>query len=544
MSKVLTLIAFAVALVSLAPLPQWYDSPELLLGGTHLGISHPPGQPLFSMLMHCCNWLPIGTPALRYSVFSALLLTATLVALARVLGSQHWLPFLLIACCYVPLQEVARQEVYVGNLALFVAVLWCMERRQLLAGMFLFGLACANHPLLAVTGTLLWLAFGFWELKPKQRPPVLLWGILFLVVGAALYLYLPLRASADPALNFVRPTQWDRFLYVITGKMYSTTSDSHTTLAILWRNLVAVVGIYSKFLSLFGLIAAVWGWFCLFQRKLTAALRWGSVVLLSVLAVLPSTYFTFYETNPDILGYMLPGMLLFFVGGLGAAFDDLLRRFTNAPVRWAAAALLICCLGIQLLRTNVFLRANRHPESDLFAAALTTATPHGAFISFGSYPVYSQLLYAQTIDGLRPDLLLSYRGDPYGSRPYAAVAMHQGVPRPSLVELSLMANAAGEIDLREPEAATRHLVPAGWFFKSQTAAVSAANKIDSEADYAVQKHYWEKAFPATSLWHPGLRVSLETAHLAHAAYYKRLGRETARSQEQRQADALSFVLDQ
>src|SRR4249920_3151898 len=55
------LIAFSVYLMTLAPTVWFIDSGELASVATTLGIAHPTGYPLFTIIGHLFSMLPIGT---------------------------------------------------------------------------------------------------------------------------------------------------------------------------------------------------------------------------------------------------------------------------------------------------------------------------------------------------------------------------------------------------------------------------------------------------------------------------------------------------
>src|SRR5215475_9319891 len=46
------------------------DSPELITAAATLGVPHPPGYPLFTMLGHVFSLLPFGTIPFRVNLFS------------------------------------------------------------------------------------------------------------------------------------------------------------------------------------------------------------------------------------------------------------------------------------------------------------------------------------------------------------------------------------------------------------------------------------------------------------------------------------------
>src|SRR5262252_9296796 len=46
------------------------DSPELTMAAVTLGVAHPPGYPLFTMLSHLFSFLPVGPVPFRVNLFS------------------------------------------------------------------------------------------------------------------------------------------------------------------------------------------------------------------------------------------------------------------------------------------------------------------------------------------------------------------------------------------------------------------------------------------------------------------------------------------
>ena len=57
------------------------DSGELIAAAYTLGIAHPPGYPLYTMLAHLFTYLPFGTLAFRVNLFSAVTSSLTVVVI-------------------------------------------------------------------------------------------------------------------------------------------------------------------------------------------------------------------------------------------------------------------------------------------------------------------------------------------------------------------------------------------------------------------------------------------------------------------------------
>ncbi len=74
-----TLLFYLIYLATLAPDILTADNAEFQLIATNLGVAHPPGFPLYTMLAHLVTKLPVGpTAAFRVNLFSAITSTMTL----------------------------------------------------------------------------------------------------------------------------------------------------------------------------------------------------------------------------------------------------------------------------------------------------------------------------------------------------------------------------------------------------------------------------------------------------------------------------------
>ena len=64
-------IALLVYLRTLCPTVYWEDAGELITVSHVLGIAHPPGHPLYTILGHLFSFIPWGTIAARVNFMSA-----------------------------------------------------------------------------------------------------------------------------------------------------------------------------------------------------------------------------------------------------------------------------------------------------------------------------------------------------------------------------------------------------------------------------------------------------------------------------------------
>ena len=81
----MTFVVFSLAyLVTAAPDILPADAGEFQLAAALLGVAHPPGYPLYTLLGHLfIRLIPWGTPAYRLNLLSGLLAAGTLVLMAR-----------------------------------------------------------------------------------------------------------------------------------------------------------------------------------------------------------------------------------------------------------------------------------------------------------------------------------------------------------------------------------------------------------------------------------------------------------------------------
>lgn len=205
----------------------------------HLGIAHPPGYPLPTLLAHLVvRWLPVGSVAWRVSLLSlaaAALATAWLAAALRAWrsGAPRAAAYAAALVAGLGLEvwnqmTLPKGSVYTVTVALIGAVAWGLARpdappgrRGALAGAGV-GLAMGGHYLMLVP----FLPFlGLELLRAVRTGPGRIRAVaLALALGAlgtSLYLYLPLRTpSAHPAFRWAEPVTWKRFGWLALRRQY------------------------------------------------------------------------------------------------------------------------------------------------------------------------------------------------------------------------------------------------------------------------------------------------------------------------------------
>ncbi len=239
---------WAAGLATLAPGYPHGDSGETAGVALHLGIAHPPGYPLPTLLSHLAvRWVGVGGVAWRVSLLALAAAALAAALLARAL--RAWRPGLPAAVAFGAALagglalEVWNQMtlpkgcVYTVTVGLIAALAWALAapglprgRRGATVGLGV-GLAGGGHymilaPLLPFLGAeflrLLGPASG--ERDAAHPPaPVRAIGLALAAcaLGASLYLYLPLRTpTAHPAFRWAEPVTWKRFGWLALRRQY------------------------------------------------------------------------------------------------------------------------------------------------------------------------------------------------------------------------------------------------------------------------------------------------------------------------------------
>lgn len=250
----LGLIALTVYIRTLAPNIVFGDGAELTVAAYQLGVAHPTGYPLYTLLGHVFICLyPIGSAAYRMNLLSALSAAGAVSVLylvgLRIIG-RPWFAALCAVLFGFSLtfwSQAVIAEVYTFHLLLINAVLLCVlqwdangNRSWLHAASLTYGF-CFTHHL-----TSLWLfpALLYFILSSPRRfqflgelrclIPLFLTPLLF-------YLYLPWAAWRDPPENWGDPRTWANFLAHITGRQYRGVMGART-FSQLWHGIVDYAG--------------------------------------------------------------------------------------------------------------------------------------------------------------------------------------------------------------------------------------------------------------------------------------------------------------
>ena len=219
---------------------------------------------------------------------------------------------------------------------------------------------------------------------------------LALIGGAAIYLYLPARAAADPLLNWGRPDTWQRFWWHVTAKQYRVSLLS----APVWPQVMLAARLWWTQFTPVGLVLLGLGaWrMARSQRALFAML--ALIVLFSTL------YAWAYVIEDDGDAYYLSAFL---AGAVWVAWgaQGLLAKVGQTRPHWQRPAAVALCALVPVVALAMNWgacnrRADTIPE-DYVRDTFAEIGPSGLLLT-RDWQLYSPALYLQQVEGLRPDL--------------------------------------------------------------------------------------------------------------------------------------------
>jgi hypothetical protein len=217
MSALVFIIIFGVYLAGASPAIAPRDAADMASAALTLGVAHPPGYPLYSVLGRA--WLtifPLGNPAYRLAILSALAAAGAVVLLFGAVRRRRgvW-PGLAAAAVWMfsaPLWKFALIQEKYSLHALFVVTLFILSegdqssvwRRLRLSGL-LIGLGLVNHQslLLFLPGL-----FFLWRRNMSLGRAAGV-AVAWIAAGLSLYLFLWIRLGAlGPALSTALRSQY------------------------------------------------------------------------------------------------------------------------------------------------------------------------------------------------------------------------------------------------------------------------------------------------------------------------------------------------
>lgn len=433
----LTISLAAVYVSTLAPGLTWAnagsDGGDLITAAATGGVPHPTGYPLYLLMARSFQFLPLGSLAFRTNLLSAM---ATVLAAALVYGSvvqalqpsgslRPWLAGLVAGYAFglAPLvwSQAVITEVYALQACLVALLLYLytrpvpelasdQKRRDWGCGLLL-GLAMGNHltTLLLIPAVVLvmsfrrgsnpagiiqsqrrWFRDGWFDGYSIGRQ------LAGLAAGLLIYLTIPLRALAQPPVNWGNPVTLDRLWWLVSGQLYQSYY-LHISLPELYERIQTGGALL---LQQFGLPGVLLGLIGLIMFRMPSRLY----VLTLWLATVSFALALFYG-SVDSYVYLIPMFLSFAIWiGLGVAGLVHLVTQRSSILGLGFGLLLIGYIAGRSATQVGFVDASNDLRAESFGREVLAIAPQDAIIfAKGDQAVFA-LWYFHFALHERPDL--------------------------------------------------------------------------------------------------------------------------------------------
>ena len=441
---VVFLLAAAVYGRTLAPTFTWShdgaDGGDLIAAVATLGVPHPSGYPTYVLLGRLFLQARfLGEPAVRLHWLSALcgasaaaLLACSIVESLRATPSAsaapRWLLDVAVASAtlifaFSPLQwsQATIAEVHALNVAFVAALFWLLLRWRRLrspwlavTAAFVYGLGLGNH----LTGLLLLPVVILWFLRAgagSRLTPLTWLGVAgAFLLGLGVYAYLPLAAMRRPPINWGDPRTWQRFWWLVSGRLYRE--------AIFGVPTELAAGRLSAWARVLLDQYGWWGWALAFAGIWRLSRRDRAVLTASAYVFVTYSIYALGYDRADSYVYLLPCCLVmsFWLGqGLIAPLQAIwwwrqqatCRRQWLAPSPLLIASLLVALLPIVPLMGNWSVQDLRQDwEAAEYAASALGAVGPDALIVTSSDRTTFALWYRRYALGERDDVAIVNAG--------------------------------------------------------------------------------------------------------------------------------------
>ncbi|MGE3387036.1 MAG: DUF2723 domain-containing protein [Bdellovibrionales bacterium] len=398
------------------------DSGELISVAYNLGVAHPPGYPLYTLLAHVATYLPVGSIAWRVNVLSGVFALASGLMLYSLVArwlKDRWLGVLAagififspLAWRYAVMAEVfSLNNLFVVAL-LYISLRFCEEPSGKWAFVWsgVLGLACSHHHTIIFLALPLFAVLLWRHSKLLLEPKVFLLCIGVFALGFLPYLYIPWAGQKNLMISWGHTGTWDGFWTHFLRREYGTFQLATGSRD--FMNTFSNLKYYSQDMWLqflwVGVPLALYGvWYYWRQEKQNAYARlllfaWLFYVLVfHALANMDLSNRLFYDVQSRF--WLLPNIILaiFMVAGL-----KLLLRRAPAYEKKMKVVLVMLALGLQI---GIHYEREDHSRNTVFydlGKSFLDGLPPNA-LAFMRGDVYvNSVRYMQSVEKYRPDVM-------------------------------------------------------------------------------------------------------------------------------------------
>ena len=418
LSLLIFLASFGVYFLTASRTVNFIDSGELITVCHTLGVAHPTGYPLYTILGRIFSLFPSSSPAFPVNLMSALFSSVAAVvffflvleiasrlrkARLRRGGTYPLVAFssaLIFATSNTLWGSSVQAEVYSLAVLFFVLLLYILlhwektgDYRLFFLFFYIYGLSFGDH-MLAVLYSVGFLYLIYSKLRRRLfSAKVIIPAVFFFLLGLSIYLYLPIRSSCHPFMNWGNPSDFERFFRHISGWQYRV-----------WMFNQSIGALVHKFGSYILLLLSQY-WFLILLAPLGIfSLVKGSKRIFWFLIIIffSNIVYSLNYDIPDIAPYFLPSFAIFslFIAiGMDSLYKILLRFGRIAPV-----VSILCIAPFVANFSSNFYYPDRRAEE--LGRNILSPLDTGSVALLHYWDFVAPSIYLQQMLGFRRDVLV------------------------------------------------------------------------------------------------------------------------------------------
>ncbi len=369
-SIILFLLTFNIYVYTLNPVFHADDSPETIACSYTLGIQHPPGYPLPTLIGKIFTLIPAGNIGFRVNLqaafFAGLAAVFIFLAILDILRKKEFDAGIAFTSASAAALSFAFSDVFWSQAlsakggiytfnAFFIAALiyliFLWERKRENKYFYIFSLMCglsaANHwesvlvavPAFLVFITLVLLDNRFY-LKVKSKSAV--YAACFFLFGIFAYVYLVIRARAGTYLDWGDPVNFKQLAWVVTRAEY-THLEKAADISVILKQAARILKFLISEFSVAGFLIFLYGIFCFWKSGKTRRLALVGVLFLTVILSL-AFYLNLKDEMIWVMDVFLIPAYLAMAFVLGAGISGILslikKLYSGKTVRYTALAMV------------------------------------------------------------------------------------------------------------------------------------------------------------------------------------------------------------
>jgi hypothetical protein len=403
------------------------DGAEFTTVAAVLGVPHPPGYPLFTILGHIFSVLPLGSIPFRVNLMSVVCdsLAVGIVYLSGLRLTYSHLAALTVALVLMvnPIfwtwslsAEVFPLNNLLTALLILLLVIWHRQPERsgiLVAAFFIAGAGLTNQQTIILLAPAF--AFVLWQRRSilRKRPRLVAIATAAFIIGLLPYFYIPWASSRHPAYNWGNVSSLPDFISFITRRFYGS---SRLVATIEYLGGSPIDRVWALCRS-FGLVAGTFALLGVFEAYRRARWYcWFSLIAFACTGPLFAWISNLnLKTTPAALFvlerfFLMPLVVVVPLVGFGVLMvSSLIKRYVSSlpvPPLWATAGVCFAASGASVVANYQDIDQSRNFIVRRFCEDIfRTAEPGTIFLTAGDAIVFP-MTYLQTVEGLGSQVTL------------------------------------------------------------------------------------------------------------------------------------------